>query len=386
MLTNITAANFRQFKGATLPLSRFTLLIGPCGAGKTNALLMTRDSLRAIESCLSERPFRREEIHPAMWEHDFISSLANLYFDQGTKCLGVTFKSSSEFGYLDVEVAHSAFAAASSKASFLPETKAAEWAPSWKSALAEFPYFLDPKNWIRVPRCAFLSLRPNEVSESVNVHEAIKPRNNETGGGVVPALVNSRLTDPTLFESVSEDLKQVVPEIETMGFRRASIDEVATALGDTRRPKRDPRGSSLDHHELEFTLKNGVKVPASRMSEGTLLTLAILTHIQVVGDSDFLLLIDDIDRGLHPSAIAQLMRAIKRLQELHPKLQIIATTHSPYVMDELKPEDVLVLNLNAEGHTVCKRLSEHPRMEDMSRFLSTGEAWSSVGEDWVIGQ
>jgi hypothetical protein len=53
-----------------------------------------------------------------------------------------------------------------------------------------------------------------------------------------------------------------------------------------------------------------------------------------------ILLIDEIEQHLHPSMQAEIL---PRLSELLPKMQIFATTHSPLVALDAKPEELVVL-------------------------------------------
>lgn len=96
-----------------------------------------------------------------------------------------------------------------------------------------------------------------------------------------------------------------------------------------------------------------------------------------------MIMLDDIELGLHPRAQRDLMRQLKKIQELKPDLQILVSTHSPYIVDELPPEDVWLFTTDEEGCAVTKRLSDHPDAKKALKVLTTGEFWSSQGEKWV---
>ena len=65
--------------------------------------------------------------------------------------------------------------------------------------------------------------------------------------------------------------------------------------------------------------------------------------------------------------------------------QIIATTHSPYVLDELPAENVIAFALRDDGTVASKPLSEHPDAAKMKGTLKTGQLWSLDAErDWVL--
>lgn len=78
------------------------------------------------------------------------------------------------------------------------------------------------------------------------------------------------------------------------------------------------------------------------------------------------------------------MSVFKEIVQDNPDLQIIFSTHSPYIVDELMPSQVHVLSVDASGITQTKRLDEHPDIEWAKQTLTTGEFWDAEGENWVI--
>ena len=66
-------------------------------------------------------------------------------------------------------------------------------------------------------------------------------------------------------------------------------------------------------------------------------------------------------------------------------LQVVATTHSPYVLDEFDPTDVYAFAPRDDGTVASKRLSEHPDAEKTRGTLTAGQLWSLDPErDWVL--
>jgi predicted ATPase len=61
-----------------------------------------------------------------------------------------------------------------------------------------------------------------------------------------------------------------------------------------------------------------------------------------------IVLIDEIETSLHPRAQRRLMRDLARVAR-EQELQIVLTTHSPYVLDELPPEARIYLMDGAGG-------------------------------------
>jgi predicted ATPase len=134
-------------------------------------------------------------------------------------------------------------------------------------------------------------------------------------------------------------------------------------------------------HRFEVEVDGLGSVPGDLLSEGTLMTLGLLAILHQP-DCPRLLLLDDIDQGLHPDAQAKLVATLRRLLANRPDVQIICTSHSPYLLDNFRAEEVQVMTMDA-GHVTAARLDRH---EDWSRWegkLQTGEFWQSVGENWV---
>lgn len=123
-------------------------------------------------------------------------------------------------------------------------------------------------------------------------------------------------------------------------------------------------------------------VKGQDLSEGMLLTLGMLTILHQT-PTPRTLLWDDFDKGLHPSAQAALVRTVRDVLASRPELQIIATSHSPYLLDNFQAEEVQVMTFTGEGQVAAARLDTHPEWLEWKGRLQTGEFWATVGEDWV---
>jgi predicted ATPase len=118
------------------------------------------------------------------------------------------------------------------------------------------------------------------------------------------------------------------------------------------------------------------------VSEGTLLVVGILATLLKPNRPRYLLL-DDLDRALHPRAQDELVGVLRKMIADNPELQIVATSHSPYLLDCLRPEEVRLTTLRDDGSVACARLDQHPEFEKWKDEMAPGEFWSMVGESWV---
>jgi predicted ATPase len=111
--------------------------------------------------------------------------------------------------------------------------------------------------------------------------------------------------------------------------------------------------------------------------------MGLLLTIALGPDSANVILLDDLDHGLHPKAQMELANVFRGLIEQNQELQIIATSHSPYILNQLEWNEVRVTSLDEEGRAVCKPLTDHPDFERWKESMSPGEFWTTFYEDWL---
>lgn len=177
----------------------------------------------------------------------------------------------------------------------------------------------------------------------------------QNGHGLHLATAAINLADPDLWQKLQDDLRSIVSSI--------------------RRLRHTPE------QELLFDTVNGKGLNVNQVSEGTLLTLGLLTAIHVYKPN--ILLLDDLDRALHPKAQKDLIEHLRGVQTTNPDIQIIGATHSPYLLDNMHPEEVLVTSLREDGSAALESLTHHPNFEKWRDEFSPGEMWSFFGEEWV---
>ena len=210
------------------------------------------------------------------------------------------------------------------------------------------------------------------------------PRVEFDGSSLAPTLDFLRDEAPDKFRLIEEKLKIIVPNVCNVGIKRAKVPVVRKRLIEV-------SGKSISYEETQemtgqeviLNMNTGQRIPAHAISEGTILTLGLLT-VLLNPNQPNLVLLDDVEQGLHPKAQRELMTVFKEIIEDNQNLQIIFSTHSPYIIDELSPSQVHILNNSNSGFTICKRLDEHPDVEWAKETLTTGEFWDAEGEDWVV--
>ena len=116
-------------------------------------------------------------------------------------------------------------------------------------------------------------------------------------------------------------------------------------------------------------------VLAKFASDGTLKMLAYLTVLydptppQLVG-------IEEPENQLHPRLLSELAEECRKAAE---RTQLMVTTHSPFFVNGLKPEEVWVLYRDTKGYTQAKRASD---MQGIPDFIESG---GKLGHLWMEG-
>jgi len=211
-----------------------------------------------------------------------------------------------------------------------------------------------------------------------SVDASVKP----DGYGLASTVAHLMTYERDRFTALEKNLIELIPSVRSIRVRRVEMT-VPLLLARGFIPK-DKRTQDVLGDELVLDMRSGEELPASALSEGTLILLGLLTFL-TEREPPRLLLIDDLDRSLHPRAQAQLIDLLRKTLDQHADLQIVATSHSPYLIDELNDDEVWVLNLRDDGTAAAACLADHPDAERSRGVLRTGEFLSSVGEDWVIG-
>jgi predicted ATPase len=161
-------------------------------------------------------------------------------------------------------------------------------------------------------------------------------------------------TKPDILKDILEKLALRVPRLESVRSEFLADGRLCLMIKDA--PFKDPVLS-------KFT------------SDGTLRLLAYLVLLYTP-DSPQMIGIEEPENQLHPRLLAGLAEEF-RIASFHT--QIFVTTHSPYFVDSLYPEEVRVLYRDEDGFTRVIRVSD---MEAAMAFYKEG---GQIGSLWMEG-
>lgn len=163
-------------------------------------------------------------------------------------------------------------------------------------------------------------------------------------------------SDPETFAQLEQDVATVLPGFEGLEFRPLGGAEAGVEV-------------RLREHGLPDT------TPLAAASFGTIRALALFALLH---DSNppALTCIEEIDHGLHPYALD---RVVERLREASERTQILVATHSPALVNRLKPEELVIFERDVEhGCTrVVQKTAEQLAREMKESDLRLGELWFS---------
>lgn len=117
-------------------------------------------------------------------------------------------------------------------------------------------------------------------------------------------------------------------------------------------------------------------VLAKFASDGTLKMLAYLVLLYDPAPPPFIG-IEEPENFLHPRLLPELAEECRGASE---RTQLLVTTHSPFFLNGLRPEEVRVLWRNEQGYTQAQRATDLP---GVSEFVEHG---ALLGQLWMEGQ
>jgi predicted ATPase len=195
-------------------------------------------------------------------------------------------------------------------------------------------------------------------TESISTEAKVGADGNGTAQ-VLESLKNGDRED--LFDKIEANFKLYVPEVEKLSLRTVEKGKKQIQV----------RERGLGGHVL----------PATELSDGTRLILCILTIIHQEKPPPVILL-EDIDRGMHPRIFEQMVPLMKDIAKQHD-INIIATTHNPFLVDcfEDDPEAVIIVE-KKDGASTLSTLKS--RMEGLDYDTANPDEMP-LGNLWYSG-
>ena len=156
---------------------------------------------------------------------------------------------------------------------------------------------------------------------------------------------------PWVIEELRKDAKQ---------FGRWR-DHVRTAFEDIHDIRTIVRPEDR-HRYLVVEYENGSVVPSWLVSDGTLRLLALTIPAYIKG-LDGIFLIEEPENGIHSGAMETVIQSLESIYDG----QVLIATHSPIVINQLDPEQIICFAKNSRGATDTITGDRHPRLRDWKK-------------------
>lgn len=369
--SHLSVNGYRRLRAVELPLRPLNVLIGANGVGKSSVLdvlgLLSGSAEGVLEHCIATWGGL-----PSLLTADgsVEMTLAVRAAEAGADGLGYQLRLSSKgYGY-SVSRETLAFCpdpagaaavtyieAAGERVRYQHEGKLIE--PSWdykwpETALSQVPRMYPEAERFR-RRLADISDVYHELDISPRAPIRMPQRLSSAqipgtdGEDLLPCLYTIRETEPFRFKAIEDALKAAFPS-----FDRLELPPQSGLL-------------TLGWRDRNFTRP----IFANELSEGTLRFLWLATLLQSPGLPQ-VTLIDEPEVSLHP----ELLRLLAELmREASDRTQLVVATHSDRFVRFLKPEELIVCDLDATGGMTAQRADAL----DLSAWLqdyTLDELWS----------
>lgn len=188
-------------------------------------------------------------------------------------------------------------------------------------------------------------------------------------------LFGESLIGTGFIELLGEDLGRAFAKVLQAVFVTGGLLPHVTALelrgrGGIRSAKDLVEAQRVEMDDIRDANGKPIPLPAAWLSQGYQSLIAWLADVvgQILleagapveaAEMEGTVLVDEIDLHLHPT---WQLRLIPALKQVFPRLQFIATTHSPMVLPALAAEEIYLLSQDAEGNVVARPSSQSPAL------------------------
>lgn len=209
----------------------------------------------------------------------------------------------------------------------------------------------------------FLRLEPTDLARSAPLKRpSLAPLLDEVGA-TLPALIDELGSEGR--DELLEMLQSVLPDFRDIEVVRA---------GDVR------AGNYALKENIVYKGKAGRKqfsIPSWMLSEGTRRMTAIFALLaHPTGPS--LLCIEEVENGLDPVAVRKVLNHLKDASRRG--IQVIVTTHSPWLLDDIELADIQIVR-RALGDTTYTRLRDDPASQLSDPRVRPGGRYVHLLED-----
>lgn len=230
------------------------------------------------------------------------------------------------------------------------------------------------RNWLRPPQlCRWV---PSTLALPNAPDASRRFRLDPDGFGLTLMLDDLLGESREAFAELEADFRGFFPDVKGLKLRSAPAWS---------RPTGSNAGAQVqkDGKALSFSLDNGHDLPAAQASDGLLLVLAYLTLLHLP-EPPGLLLVEEPENGIHPKRLESVIETLRKLTE-RGGTQVLATTHSPHVLDCFQPEEVTICARRRDRTVATRKLSDSEKVQKEKSIFTLGEIWAASNDAAMAG-
>jgi predicted ATPase len=140
-------------------------------------------------------------------------------------------------------------------------------------------------------------------------------------------------------------------------------------------------GNKVELVVNEQTAKNLLEINSRHISDGLLRIIAYAAISLETGNG--MILFDEIEDGINPYFTEKVIKLLRNIVN-NLERQIIITTHSPIIVDDINPEEIVFLWKDNAGAAHSKKMFDNEEMKRLLKALNPGEVWVNLDKDEIL--
>lgn len=377
-VTRLAIDDFKAYASVEVELQPLTLILGPNGSGKTSVLQAFELLAGLVDSTIKDTLGKRE------WDFKDLSHLKTSGKQFGFE---VEFSGESDLKWR-IRLGAKKGPGVASETVSSGDTRllkrvwrtmsrldhvTGEWeeitqtlTQSWLSAVTEedvdrFPELARVAAWARGV-LGYIELQPARLRSTSRRATSV----GRDGGDLAGFLAFLKNKHPERFQAVVAEVRRVYPRLMDVDVKVQSAGWCKIAI-------------------IERWGKKSLSLNARQVSDGLLRLLAVAAMAHSPTPAS-LVMIDEIENGLHPHLLGALMELLQVLAD--SGTQVVATTHSPIALNYVRDASQVLISARSRGLGTAHLIpmSDAPGFKRLNSALDPGEAWYNLGEDRLLGK
>lgn len=203
---------------------------------------------------------------------------------------------------------------------------------------------------------------PNHMRDYSPLSEHLSP----DAGNIAGLLAGM---SPEEQEKIEKELTAYVRPLPEKDIKRIWAEKVGRFKSD-----------AMLYCEEEWINNERIEIDARSMSDGTLRFIAIVVAL-LTGKAGSLLVIEEVDNGLHPSRSQELVNVLKTLGD-KSQIDIICTTHNPVLIDTLGHEMIPFISyVTRSEKTGCSIIALLEDKKNLAKLMASSSVGDLMTED-----